>query len=68
MWGYLLYGGHVIDPSLVAEMIADPQPDPYVGPYALGTMVFTVGTDTLLGHAGGGVDYPYTWRDECRPR
>ncbi len=60
MWGYLLYGGHVIDPSLVAEMIADPQPDPYVGPYALGTSELTVGADTLLGHAGGGVDYPYT--------
>jgi len=60
MWGYLLYGGHVIDPSLVAEMIADPQPDPNVGPYALGTSVITVGTDTLIGHAGGGVDYPYT--------
>lgn len=60
MWGYLLYGGHVIDPSLVAEMIADPQPEPNVGSYALGTMVFTVGTDTLIGHAGGGVDYPYT--------
>jgi len=62
MWGYLLYGGHVIDPSLVAEMIADPQPDAndFFLPYALGTTVFTVGTDTLIGHAGGGVDYPYT--------
>jgi D-alanyl-D-alanine carboxypeptidase len=62
MWGYLLYGGHVIDPSLVAEMIADPQPDPngFFLPYALGTTVFTVGTDTLIGHGGGGVDYPYT--------
>ena len=62
MWGYLLYGGHVIDPSLVAEMIADPQPDAndFFLPYALGTTVFTVGTDTLIGHPGGGVDYPYT--------
>jgi D-alanyl-D-alanine carboxypeptidase len=60
MWGYLLYGGQVIDAALVEEMLADPQPDPYVGSYSLGAMQLTVGTDELVGHAGGGTDYPYT--------
>jgi D-alanyl-D-alanine carboxypeptidase len=60
MWGYLLYGGHVIDSSLVREMEADPQSNPDTLDYALGTMVLTLGDDTLMGHDGGGVDLPYT--------
>ncbi|MGZ4766066.1 MAG: serine hydrolase domain-containing protein [Ilumatobacteraceae bacterium] len=60
MWGYLLYGGHVIDSSLVREMEADPQSNPDTLDYALGTTVLTLGADTLMGHDGGGVDLPYT--------
>jgi D-alanyl-D-alanine carboxypeptidase len=60
MWGYLLYGGHVIDSSLVREMEADPQPNPDTLDYALGTMVVVLGNDTLVGHDGGGLDLPYT--------
>ena len=60
-WGYLLYGGHVLGPALVAELEADPQPEPSVGPYALGTMVTTLDDGSrLVGHAGGGTDWPYT--------
>jgi len=60
MWGYLLYGGHVIDSSLVREMEANPQSNPDTLDYALGTTVLSLGADTLVGHDGGGVDLPYT--------
>jgi D-alanyl-D-alanine carboxypeptidase len=60
MWGDLLYGGHVIDSSLVREMEADPQSLPDSIDDALGTMVLTLGDDTLMGHDGGGIDLPYT--------
>ena len=60
-WGYLLYGGHVIDAALVKQMEADPQTEPDKGLYALGT---TLTTDdkgiTMVGHAGGGLQWPYT--------
>ena len=38
LWGYLLYGGQVIDSTLVRQMEADPQ-DSDVGLYRLGTIV-----------------------------
>lgn len=60
-WGYQLYGGYVLDPALIDEMVADPQEDPNVGPYALGVMVYTdADGGVFLGHAGGGTDWPYT--------
>ncbi len=60
-WGYQLYGGFVLDPTLIAEMCADPQEDPEVGPYALGVMEWIEGGETVfVGHAGGGTDWPYT--------
>lgn len=40
-WAYLLFGGQVIDSASVKQMVADPQEEPNVGPYALGTMVAT---------------------------
>ena len=60
-WGYLLFGGQVIDSSLVTEMLADPQPEPNFGAYALGVIVSDDGQGgTMLGHGGGGPDLPYT--------
>jgi len=58
-WGYLLYGGHVIDTALVKQMEADPQEEPTRGLYALGTMLTTDdhGT-TMVGHPGGGPEWP----------
>lgn len=60
-WGYLLYGGHVIDSALVKQMEADPQNEPTMGLYALGTNMTTDGSGTLMvGHGGGGLEWPYT--------
>jgi len=60
-WGYLLYGGYVIDPALVTEMEADPQDEPNIGPYGLGVSVYTDGDGNIfVGHAGGGPEWPYT--------
>jgi len=60
-WGYLLYGGRVIDSALVRQMEADPQEEPNVGPYALGTMVATADDGTVMvGHGGGGTAWPYS--------
>ncbi len=60
-WGYLLYGGYVIEPALVTEMEADPQDEPNMGPYALGVSIYTDGDGNIfVGHAGGGTDWPYT--------
>jgi D-alanyl-D-alanine carboxypeptidase len=59
-WGYQLYGGQVIDSSLVQQMQADPQPEPNVGLYGLGTMVTSDKGVLLVGHGGGGSDLPYT--------
>ena len=58
-WGYLLYGGQVIDSTMVDEMVADPQDEPNMGPYALGVMVGEWEGVPMYGHAGGGTDYPY---------
>lgn len=60
-WGFLLAGGRAIDSTLVAEMEADPQPDPDVGLYGLGVMVGDDGSGTMMvGHAGGGTEWAYT--------
>ena len=59
-WGYLLFGGQVIDSTLVKAMETDPQPEPNLGPYALGIMVGDYQGVTMVGHVGGGLDYPYT--------
>jgi D-alanyl-D-alanine carboxypeptidase len=59
-WGYQLYGGQVIDSTLVTQMEADPQPEPDRGLYALGTMEMSDGSVLIVGHAGGGPDWPYT--------
>jgi D-alanyl-D-alanine carboxypeptidase len=60
-WGYLLYGGRVLSTPLVTEMESDPRPEPDVGPYALGTIVVTGDDGTVMvGHPGGGLDWPYT--------
>ena len=59
-WGYQLYGGQVIDSTLVTQMEADPQPEPDVGMYGLGTIVMSEGGVTMVGHAGGGPDAAYT--------
>ena len=61
-WGYLLYGGQVIDSTLVKQMEADPQLEPSLNVnYALGTMVSTDDNGaTMVGHSGGGPDWPYT--------
>ncbi|MBK6872917.1 MAG: beta-lactamase family protein [Kineosporiaceae bacterium] len=59
-WAYLLFGGQVIDSASVKQMVADPQEEPNVGPYALGTMVGDDEGTPTYGHAGGGRDWPYT--------
>jgi D-alanyl-D-alanine carboxypeptidase len=59
-WGYQLYGGQVIDSTLVTQMEADPQ-ESDVGMYALGTQVLTDESGaTFVGHSGGGAESSYT--------
>lgn len=45
-WGYLLYGGYVIDPALVEQMVTT-QDD-----YGLGTAVEVDGEHRVMGHGG----------------
>lgn len=61
-WGYLLWGGQIIDASLVREMEANPGDEQLFGvKYGLGTMVADQGDGTpFYGHAGGSADWPYT--------
>lgn len=58
-WGYQLYGGQVIDSTLVTQMQADPQ-DSDVGLYGLGTTLMSDDLVLMVGHGGGGSEYPYT--------
>lgn len=51
-WGYLLYGGHVIDPALVGQMTEDEQEEGAQGWYGLGTGGWVEGGQTFLGHDG----------------
>ena len=48
-WGYQLYGGQVIDSTLVEQMEADPQ-DSDVGLYGLGTFVMSEEDVLMVGH------------------
>ena len=59
-WGYQLYGGQVIDSTLVTQMEADPQSEPNVGLYGLGTIVMSDDLVLMVGHAGGGSESAYT--------
>jgi D-alanyl-D-alanine carboxypeptidase len=63
-WGYLLYGGHVIDSSLVQQMTAG-GPDDW---YGLGTQRITEGSQLSVGHAGNDVSYHgrfWVWPDQA---
>jgi D-alanyl-D-alanine carboxypeptidase len=48
-WGYLLYGGHLIDPDLVTQMTTDIQNDDW---YGLGTQLGTLAAEPWVGHTG----------------
>ena len=49
-WGYLLYGGHVIDSTLVEQMIPPGGDDQW---YGLGTGAWVQGGEAFVGHSGG---------------
>jgi D-alanyl-D-alanine carboxypeptidase len=57
LWGYQLYGAHLLAPASVRAMTTEPTSDqlfPGVG-YGLGTMVYTdLATDPGYGHEGSG--------------
>ena len=54
-WGYLLYGGRVMDPTLVATMTSG---DPNSGDgYGFGTMLADMGGTLIVGHAGDWMGY-----------
>ena len=64
-WGYLLYGGHIIDASLVNQMTDAPGG---VG-YGLGTVVADVDGDKVVGHGGNIRSYHgemYVWPDQAK--
>ncbi len=54
-WGYLLYGGRVIEPDLVATM-TDGVPDADLG-FVFGTMVAYWEGATIVGHMGDYIQY-----------
>ncbi len=54
-WGYLLYGGRVIDPSLVG-MMTDGDPAADHG-YGFGTMTAEMDGSTVVGHVGDYMGY-----------
>ena len=54
-WGYLLYGGRIIDPDVVATM-TDGVPDDDTG-YVFGTMVANWEGETVVGHMGDYIQY-----------
>ena len=58
-WGYQLYGGQVIDSTLVEQMDADLQ-DSDVGLYGLGTTVMSDDIVLMFGHGWGWLEWPYT--------
>ncbi len=55
-WGYLLYGGHVIDSGLVEQM-TKPEWGGALEWYGLGTAGWVQGTDVFVGHGGDIVTY-----------
>lgn len=54
-WGYLLFGGRIIDPDLVAVM-TDGDPASEYG-YGFGAMVDTSGGELVVGHGGDFMGY-----------
>ena len=48
-WGHLLYGGSVVDASVVDQMTDQEDERDW---YGLGTELMTDGEDTFVGHAG----------------
>ena len=55
-WGYLLYGGRIIDGDLVATMTTKVA-DTLYGAYGFGTMVADVDGQTVFGHPGDSLQY-----------
>ncbi len=55
-WGYLLYGGRIIDRDLVATMTTYVT-DTDQGGYGFGTMVADMDGVSIVGHAGDGFQY-----------
>jgi D-alanyl-D-alanine carboxypeptidase len=55
-WGYLLYGGHVIDSALVEQM-TEPSWGGALQWYGLGTAGWVQGKDVFVGHGGDIVTY-----------
>jgi len=55
-WGYLLYGGRIIDGHLVETMTTQAT-DTDQGGYGFGTMVAVWEGVTIVGHAGDGIQY-----------
>jgi D-alanyl-D-alanine carboxypeptidase len=55
-WGYLLYGGRVIDGDLVTTMTTQVT-ETDMGGYGFGTMVADMDGITIVGHAGDYIQY-----------
>ncbi len=55
-WGYLLYGGRIIDGHLVETMTAEAT-EADVGSYGFGTMIAVTDGVTIVGHLGGYIQY-----------
>jgi len=55
-WGYLLYGGRIIDGDLVATMTTQVT-DTDEGGYGFGTMVADLDGVKIVGHGGDGIQY-----------
>jgi S-formylglutathione hydrolase FrmB/CubicO group peptidase (beta-lactamase class C family) len=55
-WGYLLYGGRIIDGDLVATMTTQVT-DTDMGGYGFGTMVADWEGETIVGHLGDYIQY-----------
>jgi D-alanyl-D-alanine carboxypeptidase len=60
-WGYLLYGGYLIEPGLVDQMTQRQQPDDF---YGLGT---ELQADSVVGHSGAmasSLSYLRVWQED----
>jgi CubicO group peptidase (beta-lactamase class C family) len=56
-WGYLLYGGRIIDGHLVETMTTEATVAVDVGSYGFGTMIAVMEGVTIVGHLGDGIQY-----------
>jgi D-alanyl-D-alanine carboxypeptidase len=56
-WGYLLYGGRIIDGHLVETMTTEATVAADVGSYGFGTMIAVMDGITIVGHMGDGLQY-----------